>query len=520
MGRRFGPLCAIGLFFLGCQADIEGRIEEDVVVNATFVEFSDETLAEGLVPLLDGSAGNLEWGSADDPDRPYTFLQLSPESGFGDAGSPKFLAVKAAYTARFDPVREQYALLNFYLLLQWADTSPSRYKDALVYEGPDLDDLRPRVESYFRGLYGDLPPRELEAFVTDSLNTLFYTPQNRPRPENWTQDGGDDIVLVLFGDGDATDATGRSFRSFGLEVLEEDDWYGELATGLLDGWLWSATRTNPLDEPFDVEDVGQDVEPLLGFAGYAADHYVDTADGLRGDTGPALYIPNFSTTVPVEERVPLKAWRLSGDPNRADQGAGKCTQLNMGIRFPWLHRGAVFGSDLRSDSDRSLEDAHLINSVVFRWDTKEAEQARLFSPGDFISGYAVGHDFLARDEPNRFTFCLPGCIPPPERQPNCNGQPYFTPPHTANTLQARAKGGYDARTRHWVLEFARPLSTPWGDTNTLGNPVQDVDFSGLLEGPRDFYFVFAVWDEGSDRGPRLGTLPLRVHFEPPPPREE
>jgi hypothetical protein len=106
-------------------------------------------------------------------------------------------------------------------------------------------------------------------------------------------------------------------------------------------------------------------------------------------------------------------------------------------------------------------------------------------------------------------------------QQNCNGQPYDTrPDHSVNTLQVRAHGRYDPIVRHWIVEMARPATTPWGNTNTGGEPVQDRDFDGLLAGARDFYVSFALWDnQPREGGSYWGSPAVRVHFEPPPPRD-
>ena len=89
-----------------------------------------------------------------------------------------------------------------------------------------------------------------------------------------------------------------------------------------------------------------------------------------------------------------------------------------------------------------------------------------------------------------------------------------------NALQVRAFGGYDAISRQWSLEIGRPLRTDWGNTNTMGNPVEDLDFDGLLTETRDFYIAIVLWDDSTERGARWGSPPIRVRFEPPPPREE
>ncbi len=503
---------------LACQSDIDEVIEEDLVVRASFVEYSELAVEEQRIPILDGQANNLEWGSPDDEARPYTYIQVTPQSGFGDPGSSKFVAVKAAYTAQWNAADEVYSLRNMYFLLQWSDVEPSQYRDAMIYRGPNLTNAEPRVESYFRGLYPDASESEIADLVEDSLKVLLYGENDRLDPEDWEQRGGDDLLLFVHGDGDAEDAQGRSFRAFGMETIKNGSGYGPLASGFLDAWLWSASRTNPLHETFNINDIGGDADPQEGFAGYADDMYISTTGPMTLDDGPALYIPNFDTALDPEDRIPLRGWNPASDPNAGTSGNSACTQVNMGMSFPWLHRGSVRGAYLEPNP----ADPKILNHVPFLWETKEPEQRRLWQPGDFVTGYLLGHDYADGTDPERFTFCLPACpLPIEDDDPrNCAGGEYGAPPHLTNALDVRAFGGYDPVTRKWTLELARSFYTDWGQGNEVGNDIQDFDFELTLDRAIDFVFAIALWDNQTESGPRWGSLPVRVRVEPPPPREE
>ena len=83
-------------------------------------------------------------------------------------------------------------------------------------------------------------------------------------------------------------------------------------------------------------------------------------------------------------------------------------------------------------------------------------------------------------------------------------------------MQVRAQGAYSPVSRHWVVEMAREAGSDWGNTQG-GLFIEDIDFDRLRDIPRDFYFTIALWDE--QFGAHWGSPPVRLHFDPPPPRE-
>jgi len=298
-------------------------------------------------------------------------------------------------------------------------------------------------------------------------------------------------------------------------VIREGNWYGALAEGFLDAWLWSASRTGVLREINNLNDPGGAVAPNEGFAGYADDYFVDSS-GFTIDEGPELWIENFDTDLAPALRVPIRAWRPQSDPNAGEAGGPTCLQENMGLEFPWLHRGAVRGAEMKP---RPFGQNTLRNYKPFLWEDKEPEQPTLWAPGHFVTGYLVGHDFFDREDYEQFQYCLAGCA----EEDNCDGTRYtdFVAPHIQNTLQVRAGAAYNEQTRHWTLELGRTAASAWGQSSSSGNDVQDFDFVGLLDdGTVEVFIAIALWDDSTDRGPRWGSPPIRVRFSPPPPREE
>jgi hypothetical protein len=349
------------------------------------------------------------------------------------------------------------------------------------------------------------------------LQETFFTGNDdadRVRPELWRQEGKDDLLMLVVGDGAARDDEGRRFQDFGLDVIRDGNWYGAVAEGFLDAWLWSASRTDPLHEINNPGDPGGAVDPQEGFAGYADDYFISPA-GFIKDEGPRLWEENFDPTLPADQRVPLRAWRPQSDPNEGSAGGPTCVRENMGLGFPWLHRGSVRGARLKP---RAMQELPLDNYRPFVWEDKDPEQRTLWAPGHFVPGYLAGHDFFDRTDLEQFTVCLAGCA----EDGNCNGTRYtdFVAPHIQNTLQVRAEGEYNEQTRHWTLEVGRTATTAWGPGNDRGNEVQDFDFTGLLAaGTVEIHIAFALWDDSTDRGPRWGSPPIKVRFDPPPPRE-
>lgn len=510
-------------FVVGCDSEFSPVIEQDLAVTAQFVEFSPEQLDAGLVPLLDGFAGNLEWGAPDDPQRAYTYVVLTPENGFGDAGAARFVAMKAAYTAEWDPAAEIYRLGNLYLVFQWADPNASQFKDSLIYQGPNLALLAPRILNYYQNVVG-LPPNQAEAAAVDSMKKLFFTPdpvtqepgEGLPRPENWRQEGRDDRLLVVFGDGSEKGAAGTEFSIQGMQVLRNGGQLGPLAEGRLDGWWWSASRSNPHHEVFNRNDPGGDVAPVQGFCGFAEDMFVDAMNPMTRDDGPELSIPNFDTSLDRSQRVPLRAWNPAADPNFNSPGQSACTQVNMGVSFPYLHRYTVVGATLEPNP----VDPKIINRVPINWETRQPAPPRLWTPGDFVTGHLLGHDFLDRELLTEFAFCLAACpLQGGQGSPaNCAGNAYTDAPHLLNALHVRAEGFYNPVTRHWVVEMARPLTSAWGvEGGAL--PLQDRNYGDVLTESFDIYVALALWDNAEDGGAYLGSPAIRVHFDPPPPRD-
>ncbi len=509
MTRFVVAVAILGLLsvIVGCESEFQPKIQEDLVVQSHFIEWSTDNVDIGVVPILDGTANNLEWGSPDDPARPYSYVQLTAENGFGDPGASKFIAIKSAYTGEWNPITNQYIIRNVYFLFQWADLSLSAYANSFIWEGADFEVLHAQIVA--RCMQDtSMSQNDCEDIADDSLSVLLYdVPGQRPRPENWSQIGGDDRLAIAIGDGLAS-AGRQEFKNFGCQVAcHSDDAYGPVEDGFLDVWLWSASKTNPLHEAFNPGDIGGDASPIEGFCGYADDYFVNDSDVLTQDSGPVLWIPNFDPDAAPEERYPLRVWMRACDVNQSAQGTRACESLNMGMDFPWLQRGSTYGCPLTSDA------SSLVNQVVFNWDSKERRQARRWQRDDFVSGYLLGHDYQGSSLPSSFSFCLPGCFRS-EDPPNCEGNPYET--HEASSIQVRAHGRYSGVSRHWVLEMAREAGSAWGNTQG-GLFVEDIDFDRLRDVPRDFHFAVALWNEES--GAHWGSPPIRLHFDPPPPRE-
>jgi hypothetical protein len=505
----------------GCDSEFQPNIVTELIVNSQFVEYTEENVLLNHVPWLDGRANNVEWGSPVDPARPYTYVQLSADDGFGNPGTSKYIAVKSAYTAEWDPVDREYELRNIYFLFQWYDLTPSQYKDSFVYVGEDLEILQPQILQYFESIDDpDVPDEQEPAFdlaaTDDSLATYFFNLEtDKAKPENWEQRGGDDRLALIFGGGEARGGGGRTFEEFGCQIACHSGSFGELESGFLDAWLWSASRANRLEECFNRDDVGGDVDPREKLCGYADDYGLSTA-GLVQDEGPVLWVPNFDPSLPRDRRIPARIWRLEMDQNGNSTGAGACQKINMGMPFPWLHRYTVESAYVHSAWPRR----GLWNERPINWDTLEPEQPRYWSPGDFVAGYAMGHDLSGRSSiEDRFTFCL-ACCNRTEGERNCatsQGEAGDFSQHFRSSINTRARGEYDFVSRHWLLETARSAISPWG--NSQGDPdYDDWDFEDLLsDSPRELVMAISVWDQQEEA--HWGTKGIRLRFAPPPPRE-
>ncbi len=311
-------LIAVTCLWAGCgQPDVSKPETSPTNIVVAYYQpperFTEDT---GLIEL-NGERIDKEWGSEFTPERPFSQVRVSAESGNGNPGTPRYVSMKAVYTDT-----------HLYLLLQWADWGANELKDAFRYVGPSLGSpiiscVQVGAQTVCDSLY--------RRGAQDSLMLPIW----------WERFGDDDKIALAFEVAPVEDARG-TFESVGCLAachVGSAPPFGAVGAGELDIWYWLAGRTNPLRNIFNLADDPN--EPRQGIPGYLDDWYAIPGAGLLPDPGWPGYLVNALPGSAVPRYVYRRAddpFYNPPDPDHCPNRFGERCLRNNGVSFAYLWR--------------------------------------------------------------------------------------------------------------------------------------------------------------------------------------
>ncbi len=355
--RRSSPALALvvgALLVTQCgQESVETPADTPTNTIVAYYQ-SPEAFAAGVIEI-NGERIDREWGSEFTPERPFTQVRLSAESGSGSPGPTRYMAVKAVYTDT-----------DLYLMMQWTDPQANQLKDVFVYTGPGLRD--PIIQCHEIG------------GVTVCDTTYRTGPQDSLQtPAWWTKVGEDDKLALAF-EIEPVSSSNGTFREIGCRSLCHPGAaqpFGQADAGRVDLWYWLAGRTNPIRNLFNLAD--DPSEPAQGLPGYLDDWYINPTAGMVPDPGWPGYLSND----PYNRGWPEYVYRRNNDNffdpedplTCRNRFGGECL-ANNGVPFTYLWR------EIPNDYVAAFNAADTLNQAVM-------PDMRPWVPGDMVPGYIL-----------------------------------------------------------------------------------------------------------------------------------
>ncbi len=333
-----GVLAGLLLWIAGGCSGVDQISEPQLEDFSTLtVHYTDPGVSgdpcDDALPVLDGVAQPVEWGSAEP-----MFVRMTGANGSG--GADFYLEVRAVWTdeSRVEPSHKD----RIYFLIRYADATQDIYPDQLAY-------LRPKApgeicENEIDGKFCPSPVADSTPSVCDS--TII-------NPSNWLRRnaGGqeDQVMLLLTRAANAHASTDlvaterRLFPTLGPGgVLTPTTVAGVENT---DVWVWRAGRTNlsPIYQYADwtrFESAPRDLRPHWLFstfvspAGFCEDLWIDGSRRLAQDSGTLPYAKNWVTGTNVPSKL-TECIDTKKDSNQilADLNGG--VPVNLGLWLPY-----------------------------------------------------------------------------------------------------------------------------------------------------------------------------------------